>query len=80
MGICAKVVQVNGEDLLALDPSQTNLTSCVYVVESGSDLANDFFRMSAQDGAVFSAGLISCWFTAWVCRLIVSIIKDSTNE
>jgi hypothetical protein len=80
MPICAKVVQSNGEQLLALDPAQTDFSTCTYVVESGDEVASSFFRMSSEDGFIFSAGLIACWLTAFGIKSIISIIRGSTNE
>lgn len=81
MAVCARgVQQPDGAVLLALDPTATDLTACAYVVESGMDISNSFLLMSAEDGAVFSGGVITCWFTAYVIRSIIFIIKGSTNE
>jgi len=80
MPVCAKLVQVNGENFLALDPAQTDFTACTYVVESGADVAESFFRMSPEDAVVFSAGVVAVWSVAFGIRSIISLIKDSTHE
>jgi hypothetical protein len=81
MPVCARTIQQqDGSLLLALDPLATDFTACAYVVESGTEFGNSFFRMSAEDGAVFSAGLISCWMLAFGVRSVISIIRGSTNE
>lgn len=79
MSVCAKIVRVNGDDFLALDPTQTDLTACAFVVESGTDIANNFFRMSGQDGAVFSAGVVACWFVAYSCKTVINLIRGSSE-
>jgi len=80
MPTCAKIVVVNGENMIALDVGNPNLTTCSYVVESGVDVSNNFWTLSATDGAVFSAGVISCWMVAYGIRSIMFIVKGSSNE
>lgn len=81
MPACARAVQQqDGTFLLALDPSATDLTACSFVVESGAELANSLFSMTAQDGAVNSALIISCWLVAFGVRSIIHVIRGSENE
>lgn len=78
MPICAKAIQQpDGSLLLALDPVATDLTACTYVVESGAEIANSLLSMTAQDGALYSGGIISCWVAAYGIRSIISIIRSS---
>lgn len=74
------VAQQDGSFLLAIDPSATDLTACAYVVESGAELGNSLFSMTAQDGGVYSGLIISCWVVAFSVRTIIQIIKGSENE
>lgn len=81
MPVCAKAIQqADGVLLLALDPLATDLTACTYVVESGAEIANSMFSMTAQDGGAYSAAIIGCWILAYCVRTIVQIIKGSENE
>jgi hypothetical protein len=78
MPVCAKgQQQADGSVLLVLDPLATDLTACTYVVESGADLSNSFSLMTAEDGGVFAAGLITCWLAAWGVRKIIDVIRGS---
>jgi hypothetical protein len=80
MPVCARgVQQPDGSVLLALDPLATDFTACTYVVESGADLSNSFLLMTAQDGALFSSGIISVWAAAFWIRSIISVIKGSQD-
>lgn len=38
------------------------------------------FSMTAAEGGVFSAGVISCWVTAFVIKSIIRMIRNSENE
>lgn len=78
MASCAKSVVVDGNQFLALDPSQTNLATCSFVVQSGPEAS--LLTLSAEDGAIFSGGLISCWLAAWGIRQIISILRGSEHE
>ncbi|MGZ8287956.1 MAG: hypothetical protein ACXWU7_02085, partial [Telluria sp.] len=81
MSVCARaLLQPDGSYLLALDPTATDLTACTYVVQSGEDLSNSFTMMTAEDGGYFSAGLVTCWMTAYGIKAIIKILKGSSNE
>jgi len=78
MPVCAKAIQqADGSLLLALDPLAQDLTACSYVVESGAEVGNSLLSMTAQDGALVSVAIISCWATAFGIRAIISLIKGS---
>lgn len=80
MPVCLRTVQQSdGSVLLALDPLATNLTACAYVVESGAELSNSLFSLTAQDGGIFSAGVIAVWIAAYGMRSVISIIKGSES-
>lgn len=80
MAVCARAVaQPDGSLVLVLDPQATNLATCTYVVQSGTDISNSFLLMSAEDGAFFSAGLVTVWLTAYGIRSIINVIKGSEN-
>lgn len=81
MTTCAIAVQQpDGSYFLKLDPSITDVSTCSYVVQSGADIANSLFNLSAEDGGLISAGLVSVWMAAWGIRAIVSVIRGSENE
>lgn len=81
MAVCARgVQQSDGTVALVLDPLATNLATCTYVVQSGPDISNSFALMSAEDGAFFSAGLVTVWLTAYGIKSIINVIKGSENE
>lgn len=90
MPVCLKTVQspstvdgdgnsVPGAIWLALDPVQSNLAACAYVVQTGEEASTSSFVLSAEDGAIFSAGLISCWLIAFGIRSIIHVIRGSTE-
>jgi hypothetical protein len=80
MPVCAKgVQQPDGSIALVLDPLATNLTACSYVVESGAELSNSLFALTAQDGGIFSAGVISVWIAAYCVRSLIAVIRGSTS-
>ena len=80
MPVCAQTIeQPDGSLVLALDPAATDFTACTYVVESGAEVANSFFAMSAEDGFVFYGGVIACWLAAFAIRSIINVLKGSSE-
>lgn len=82
MSTCAVAVQqTDGSYFLKLDPSITDVSTCTYVVQSGADIGNSLFSMSAEDGGLISVGIISCWSVAFGIKAVISVIKGSgSNE
>jgi hypothetical protein len=80
MPVCAQgIQQPDGKVLLALDPLATDLTACAYVVETGPEVGNSLLSMTAQDGGIFSAGVIAVWMAGYGIRSVISIIRGSEN-
>lgn len=78
MAACAQAIQQpDGSLVLQLLPAATDLATCQYVVQSGAELQNSLFSMTAQDGALVSTGVISCWAAAYVVRSIIEVIRGS---
>lgn len=80
MAVCARgVQQPDGTVYLVLDPLASNVSTCAFVVQSGSDINNSFLLMSAEDGGLFAAGLVSVWFSAYGVKAIINVIKGSSS-
>jgi hypothetical protein len=58
------------------DP-RTDYQNCEYVVMSGADWANSPWNMSATDGALISAAIVSVWMAAYVVRSVINVVKGS---
>lgn len=81
MATCAiAVLQPDGSYFLKINPSVIDVSTCSYVVQSGADIGNSLFSMSAEDGSLISAGLVSVWAAAWGIKAIINVVKGSTNE
>ena len=80
MAACAQAVQQpDGTLVLRLEPTATDLSTCQYVVQSGAELANSLFSMTAADGAWVSTGIISVWAAAYGIRLIINVVRGSSE-
>jgi hypothetical protein len=80
MAACAQVVQQpDGRLALVLDPVATDLSTCPYVVQSGAELSNSLFSLTAEDGAQLSGGIVACWVAAWCLKAIIQVIKGSSE-
>lgn len=80
MAACAQVVQqADGKLLLVLDPVATDLSTCPYVVQSGAELSNSLFSLTAEDGAQLSTAIVACWVAAWCLKAIINVVKGSTE-
>jgi len=85
MSVCAKAIQQpDGTLLLALDPTNTDTSTCAYVVESGASNAwQELGNMSIGDAQVISAYVAGVWAVAWgikAIRKLLSINEGSRDE
>lgn len=81
MAACARAVQQqNLSYVLELDPAATDLSTCQYVVQSGAELSNSLFSLTAEDGGYISASIVGCWAAAYGIRSVINLIRGSSKE
>lgn len=81
MAVCARAIQQpDGSLVLRLDPTATELSTCQYVVQSGAELANGLFSLSAEEGAYISAMIVSTWAAAWGVRAVIDVVKNHSGS
>lgn len=82
MPVCARaVVQPDGSFLLGLDPAVTDLTTCAYVVETGSASGwRELGNMSIGDAQVIGAYVGVVWAVAWGFRVIAKSLAISSES
>lgn len=81
MAACVKAIQQpDGRLVLELDPAATDVTACQYVVVSGSEVGNGLFSLSAEDGAIASGLIVSCWVAAYGVRSVISVFRGSSKD
>lgn len=80
MPICARgVTQPDGTIGLVLDPTAPDLSKCPYVVQSGAEVANSLFSLSAEDGSLISVAIVSTWAVAWMAKALIKVVKGSSE-
>lgn len=81
MAACARAVpQADGSLALVLDPAAQDLATCAYVVQSGPEVANNPFALTAQEGGLASGGIIACWLAAYYLKALRSVFKGSEEK
>jgi hypothetical protein len=81
-GLAAPNVRLDGSPIVTffVVPNVTDYSTCSYVVQSGAEVANSLFTLSAEDGAMVSASIIGVWVAAWVIRQVINVVKGSTDS
>lgn len=83
MPTCARaILQPDGSYLLGLDPSETNPSTCAYVVETGTEsLLGSMAALTPDDAQTIAVAVAGLWAVAWVFRLIAqSMSTPERNE
>jgi len=82
MPVCARAIQQpDGSFLLGLDPSETNPSTCAYVVDTGTEsLIGSLAAMSPSDALVIAGAASVVWAGAWALRVLRDAIITSTQE
>jgi hypothetical protein len=79
MAVCARAVQQSdGSFLLGLDPAVTDLSTCAYVVETGSSNAwSELGNMSIENAQLVGAEVGAVWAIAWGFRAVLKSLFNS---
>lgn len=82
MPVCATAIQQSdGSYLLGLDPSNTNLSTCAYVVDTGSDSQiAQLMNLDPNTALVISSCVGALWAMAWGWRLLGTILSYEASE
>jgi hypothetical protein len=65
--------------VLMIDTSAMDVSTCQYVLQSGAEVANSPYSLSAADGAYLAGSVVGCWMAAYAVRVIINVIKGSTE-
>lgn len=82
MPVCAKAIQQpDGTLLLALDPTNPDLSTCPYVVDDGASNAwRELGNMSIDNAAVIGMSVMAVWAVAWGFKAITRAISNYSKE
>lgn len=72
MPVCARAIeQPDGSYLLGLDPTETNVTTCPYVVTTGAESGfASLFDLTPEEASLIAAAIALVWAIAWGFRLL----------
>lgn len=81
MTACAKAVQqADGTLLLALDPTNKDLSTCAYTVDDGASTAwQQLGGMSVSDAQTVGLSVGVLWATAWAFKAIARVVTSGVN-
>lgn len=84
MPVCARAIQQpDGSLLLALDPTNSDLSTCPYVVDDGASNAwRELGNMSTENATVIGMAVGGVWAVAWGFKALIKAasINDSERE
>ena len=77
--ICA-IANTAGQ--LVLDTTTAQVSSCTYVVLSGTEAANlsaSPFNLTVEQGGLIAGAILSLWAAAWLCKILIRQFSQSTE-
>jgi len=82
MAICAHAVQqADGSYLLGLNPAVTDLSTCAYVVETGSEnLLGSIASLSVEQALLIASAAAALWATMWGIRQLGHFLLSTTER
>ena len=82
MAVCALAKQqTDGSYVLVFDDTQTDTSSCAYVVLTAGDYSSaQFTSMSIQDATTVSVAVGCLWAVAWVFRALAKSMSTKDEE
>jgi len=72
--------QPDGSYALTLDPANQNLSTCQYVLESGSDYGyGSLFDLTPDQALDIGTAIVLCWTVGWTYRQVIRALGVSEN-
>lgn len=72
--------QPDGSYVLTLDAANQNLSTCQYVLESGSDHGyGSLFDLSPDQAVSLGTAIALCWTVGWSYRQVIRALGSSEN-
>lgn len=80
-----RCVTIDGSGFLVdVTPQPVDMSSCALVVQSGGELGNNPFNLSAADGGSVALAVLLVWGSGFVWRVLVQSLqlfdKDNHHE
>lgn len=80
MAKCVQVTQ-NQDGTLTLKPdSQTDLSQCSYVIQTGAEAANSLTALAPDQGLLIGTVIGALWAGAWGFKQVGKIFDWNENE
>lgn len=76
---CAMVVY-SGAEYLKVQEATQYYSTCKAGGQCGGEAVNNPFALTAEEGALISAMVVSCWASAWAIRAVINVVKGSTQN
>jgi len=76
-------VTPNTDGTLLLSPSQTDMTTCTYVLMSGAEALraqSSPFNLTLEQGGLLSAAILGVWAAAWLFRMFMRTVSETDVE
>lgn len=76
-------VTPNTDGTLLLSPSQTDVSTCSYVLMSGSEAMraqSSPLNLTLEQGGLLSAAVLGVWAAAWLCRMFMRTVSETELE
>lgn len=82
MPVCARAIQQpDGTLVLALDPTNPDLSTCPYVVDDGASNAwRELGNMSIENAQVIGISVGCAWAVAWGFKALVKAVSINDPE
>lgn len=81
MPVCVVPVQSGGALVLTLDPTNTDISSCTYIIEDGASNAwRELGNMSIENATQIGVSMGVVWAIAWGFKQMVRLVRDSDTS
>jgi hypothetical protein len=80
MAVCASAVETANGYVVVLDTAQTNVGTCQYVLQTGSEFSNGSLAILTPDEAVSIAWRVAAlWAVAWGIKQVARLLLENDN-
>lgn len=74
------LTQIDSSNYQVTIPQPTQYTECVAVLVSPTELSQDVFNLSPEQGASIGAAIIAVWAVGFAIRSAISAVNSNERE
>ena len=80
MSQCVQITQNQDGTLVFTPDSQTDLSQCSYVIQTGAEAGNSLTALSPAQGELIGGYVAALWASAWAIKQVAKVLHSGDQQ